>query len=677
MKKVEKKKCYFYTRVSTEMQVDGYSLEAQYNELEREAKHRGFVLAHHFSDEGKSGKNITNRDQFREMLNAIKENRDDVSYVFVFKLSRFGRNAADVLNSVQLMQDYGVNLYCVKDNIDSASSSGKLMISVLSAVAEIERENIQEQTMAGRRQKARDGKWNGGFAPYGYALVDGKLVIDEEEAVVIREIFNKFAEGDIGLGGVAKWLTSKGYTKKIRQNGTVSNFSAHFIKGVLDNPVYMGKIAYGRRKTEKIDGTRNEYHVVKSDKYETFEGIHEGIVSEELWYKAQEKRKITGVKNEKVYSLEHEHLLTGILKCPICGASMYANISRKKKKKPGPNGEVEWYKDQYTYVCKHRKLIDGHTCTYRRQPNQEKINDEVLAVVKEFLRKEAEAASDEELDDISTRTVEQMMGNKSSHIAEKKADLERLQKLYNQKEASKDKLYEKLQNLDVCDINYDRKFDDLQKVLDKLYDEMRGIEKQISEIESIVSITKEEEETFNSLKLHFYNIMYGGLDAYSDAWKKSFLKSFIESIDIFEDDKEHGRWVKHIRFRIPIAFEEDGEEIHDFYADDSWDSVPHDETVVLLSQQKPDDHIEIEINLDELDATSAETKATYMKIQNWVQEKYGFHVTNLNIAQVKQKHGIIERENYNKPKSENSRQPGCPEEKVKAIEDALRHFQMI
>ena len=103
----------------------------------------------------------------------------------------------------------------------------------------------------------------------------------------------------------------------------------------------------------------------------------------------------------------------------------------------------------------------------------------------------------------------------------------------------------------------------------------------------------------------------------------------------------------------------------------------HVEMVVLLSQQKPDDHIEIEINLDEIDATSAESKATYKEIEEWVQEHYGFHVTNLNIAQVKQKHGIIERENYNKPKSENSRQPGCPEEKVKAIEEALKHFQMI
>ena len=101
------------------------------------------------------------------------------------------------------------------------------------------------------------------------------------------------------------------------------------------------------------------------------------------------------------------------------------------------------------------------------------------------------------------------------------------------------------------------------------------------------------------------------------------------------------------------------------------------ETVVCLSQQKPDDHIEIEINLDEIDATSAETKATYEEIRNWVQEKYGFHVTNLNIAKVKQKHGIVERENYNKAKSANSKQPGCPEVKAKAIEDAMRHFQMI
>ena len=81
--------------------------------------------------------------------------------------------------------------------------------------------------------------------------------------------------------------------------------------------------------------------------------------------------------------------------------------------------------------------------------------------------------------------------------------------------------------------------------------------------------------------------------------------------------------------------------------------------------------------MDELDLTSAEAKATYNEIRNWVQEHYGMHVTNLNIAQVKQKNGIIEQENYNEPKSPDSQHPQCPEEKVKAIEDAMRHFQMI
>lgn len=104
----------------------------------------------------------------------------------------------------------------------------------------------------------------------------------------------------------------------------------------------------------------------------------------------------------------------------------------------------------------------------------------------------------------------------------------------------------------------------------------------------------------------------------------------------------------------------------------------HGETVCLLSKfSEAKSHISVKVEMDEIDLTAAESKATYAEIRNWVQENYGFRVTNLNIAQVKRKHGIIERENYNKPKSEDSRHPGCPEEKEKAIEEALKHFQMI
>lgn len=103
----------------------------------------------------------------------------------------------------------------------------------------------------------------------------------------------------------------------------------------------------------------------------------------------------------------------------------------------------------------------------------------------------------------------------------------------------------------------------------------------------------------------------------------------------------------------------------------------HVETVVLLSQQKPDEHVRIKIDLDELDETSAETKATYEKIKAWVQDNYGFKVSTLDIAQVKRRNGIIERENYNKPKSENSVKRTVTPEKERAITDALKHFNMI
>jgi 23S rRNA (uracil-5-)-methyltransferase RumA len=110
---------------------------------------------------------------------------------------------------------------------------------------------------------------------------------------------------------------------------------------------------------------------------------------------------------------------------------------------------------------------------------------------------------------------------------------------------------------------------------------------------------------------------------------------------------------------------------------DQFPGTVHVETVVLLSQQKPDDRIEVEIELDELDLTSAESKATYKEIQEYVLEKYGLKVSNLYISQVKRKCGIEVGMNYNLPKSEDSRQPQCPVEKEKAIRDALEHFGMI
>ena len=110
---------------------------------------------------------------------------------------------------------------------------------------------------------------------------------------------------------------------------------------------------------------------------------------------------------------------------------------------------------------------------------------------------------------------------------------------------------------------------------------------------------------------------------------------------------------------------------------DLFPHTKHVETVCLLSKLQAEQHIEIDLNMDELDLTDAEKKATYQEIKDYVLEHSGLKVSSLYIAQVKQKCGIIERENYNKPKSEDARQPQCPPEKEKAIKEALQHFGMI
>ncbi|MEE0410060.1 MAG: 23S rRNA (uracil(1939)-C(5))-methyltransferase RlmD, partial [Clostridia bacterium] len=119
-----------------------------------------------------------------------------------------------------------------------------------------------------------------------------------------------------------------------------------------------------------------------------------------------------------------------------------------------------------------------------------------------------------------------------------------------------------------------------------------------------------------------------------------------------------------------------GYEVKEVTPVDMFPRTSHVETVVLLSQRRPDTHIDIKLDLSELDITSAETKATYQEIKDYVLEKFGLNVSSLYISQVKTKCGIIERENYNKGK-EGHRVPKCPKEKEEAIMDALKHFNMI
>ena len=497
-------KCYLYTRVSTSMQVDGYSLDAQRDKLRKYAAYEDMVIAGEYSDEGFSGKNIQGRQDFQRMLNDIQDGKDDVSYVLVFKLSRFGRNAADVLNSLQLMQDFGVNLICVEDGIDSSKDAGKLMISVLSAVAEIERENIRTQTMAGREQKAREGKWNGGFAPYGYKLENGNLVIAEDEVEVIRVIYDRYIHTNEGVAGVAKYLNRNGYTKKLRQNNTIPGFSRDFVKNVLYNPVYMGKIAYGRRRTEKKQGTRNEMHVVEQSEFPVYEGQHEAIISEEDWHLAQEKRKINSFKREKVNNPDHAHILSGILKCPCCGKSMYGNIAKAHSKDK---------KTRYYYYCKNTVTPTGHECSFRLNIEQTEINKFVAKIISAMVN--------------NPRFVEAIQAKIGTAVDTE--DMEKqiavLQGQLKQAFGTKSRLERQMDTLDINDVHYDRKILDLQRRYDEQYDTIEEIEVQIGELQSQIRNIQQEKisgDNIYRLLLAFDEVYHSA----TEAEQKEFMKAF-------------------------------------------------------------------------------------------------------------------------------------------------------
>lgn len=556
--KKEKIKVYTYKRVSTAMQIDGYSLDAQRARMKAYADFNDYEIVGEYEDAGKSGKSIEGRLQFRQMMEDVKSGKDNISYVLVFKLSRFGRNAADVLSTLQVMQDFGVNLICVEDGIDSSKEAGKLMISVLSAVAEIERENIRVQTMEGRIQKAREGKWNGGFAPYGYQLVNGKLEINEEEAVAIRTIYDQYVNTDIGSNGISKYLENHGIRKIQRQNGKNPLFDAHLVRLILKNPVYCGKIAYGRRKTEKVHGTRNEYHLVEQDNFLLVDGLHEAIIPEDVWNAAQAKLIAQAKKYEHVNKGKDErtHLLSGIVKCPVCGAGMYGNKCIKYKK------DGSKYKDFFYYGCKHRNMQRGHKCDYKKQIREELLDDAVAEVIVKL---------------VSNPHFAEMMREKINMKVDTTAidqEIENYEKQLRQDYSIKSKLMEEIDNLDPDDRHYIRRKADLDDRLYKMYDKIEELESQL--IDARAKKTSIEAEKITGDNIYKVLLCFDKLYfAMNDVERRQLIEALTAEIQIYEERKPNGQWLKSIRFKLPII-EKD--------LSIGLDNDKHVETVVLLSR---------------------------------------------------------------------------------------------
>lgn len=624
---MKKKKCYIYTRVSTAAQIEGYSLEAQAERLREYAEYRELEIAGEYCDAGRSGKSIKGRPEFGQMLDDITSQKEDVSFVLVFKLSRFGRNAADVLKSMQLLTDYGVDLVCVEDGIDSSTQGGRLTLAILSAVAEIERENIAVQFMAGRMQKLSDGGWPGGPIPYGYRNIKKELVISQEEAKIVKLIYDLYEQDGMMANTVVNYLNEHGYKKMI--GGEKQSFTFNAVKTILDNPVYCGRLLYNRRSNDKSEN-RKKKEVI------TVAGNHEPIVTETQWEAVQAKRNIHSGRCKKVEDPDRISLLSGLVKCPKCGVGMIA-----KKNKSINHNHGGYYKTLYYYGCNNNRKSNGRTCDFNHTYNQQKVDEAVfeivsgLTVVPEFKQK----------------VIEQMGNQNAAETLE--GEMKSLRKLLRSCEMEKRKLGEDLDSLDIFEDAYDKKYGRIQSEIDSVYDKIDGIEAELAGKMKKLSTVKQGIRSADKVAalLEHSKCLYGHMSCEE---RRKLYRLFIDRIDVYPEHPD-GKIIKSIAFQFPV-----------FYGEEE-----------VVGGRTPDEQIAFTLDCEDLGLTAAEAKATYSQIKAYIMEKFGVKVSVLYIAQIKRKYGLDLRTNYNTAKNPAARVPKCPKQKEEFILDALKHYRML
>lgn len=184
-----------YIRVSTEKQAsEGFGLDAQQTQLQAYCAAQGWKIcpSHVYVDAGVSGK-TDNRPQFQAMLQAARDGK--ITRIVSLKIDRIARNLKNLLELIETLNRLNVGLVCVKEQFDTGTAQGRFMLQVLGAVGELERNMISERVDAGRREKARQGGYNGSKCPLGYKYADNAFIVDADAAATVQDVFQSFVKG--------------------------------------------------------------------------------------------------------------------------------------------------------------------------------------------------------------------------------------------------------------------------------------------------------------------------------------------------------------------------------------------------------------------------------------------------------------------------------------------------
>ncbi|MGM0807377.1 MAG: recombinase family protein [Bacillota bacterium] len=418
-----------YTRVSTDEQArEGLSLQDQKHRLEAYCHAMGWKQSiRFFIDEGESAKNL-DRPQLQKLIEEVRENQ--LSRVIVTKLDRLSRKLSDLLQLIELFQSHKVSFISISESFDTNTPSGRLTLQVLGAVAEFERERIRERVVDNMFHAANQGQWLTS-APYGYELVDKRLKIVEEEAVIVRRIFTLFLNENLGYYAIAKKLNEEGipsHTGKEWWNRT--------IKLMLTNPAYKGttiwnRLAGGTTKREKKD----------IEDWVITENTHDPIIDPETWEEVQRK---TQQKSLPSRAQRSTHLLSGILKCGSCGSGMSYDRAGSKNSKYG------------VYRCSANK--NKGTCSgkvYRSSELEELFKNSLLKLSENFPIQFVPNLEPSK-ETLTSSVLEQKVHNAKKRYKRKvdayASGLIELEDLQQEKE-SLDKMVKELQNSEVIELD--------------------------------------------------------------------------------------------------------------------------------------------------------------------------------------------------------------------------------